>query len=336
MSASPGRRKLVQALGLGIALAGSRAVAGADAPRRLLRTADVHPEDYPTVQAVLAMGQALQQRTRGRLGIQVFHSGLLGDEAPLLDLVQTGKLDMNRINVQALESRASLAHVLSLPYLFRDTEHLHKVIDGPLGKEILDSLEPSGLIGLAFYDAGVRNVYSARKPIERLEDFRNLNIRVQPSTMATAYFAALLATPVALPYAQTGRALNNRIVDAAENNLPAYGSSEHYRAAPYYTLTRHFIQPDVLVISRATWQSLSPAEQTALRESARASVTVMRDMWQQREERVEASLKLAGVRFNELPPAELARLRQAAQAIYARFAADPRQQELIKRIRAVQ
>lgn len=308
----------------------------ADAPRRVLRSADVHPEDYPTVQAVMAMSQSLRQRTNGRLSIQVFHSGLLGDEAPLLDLVQTGKLDMNRISVQALESRTALAHVLSLPYLFRSTEHMHKVMDGPIGDEILDSLEPSGLIGLALYDSGIRNVYNTRKPIERLEDFRNLTLRIQPSAMATAFFSALHARPVPLPYAQTGRALNNRIVDAAENNLPSYASSEHFKAAPYYTLTRHFILPDVLVVSRETWKSLSPADQLALRESARASVAVMRDMWLQREERVEAALKLAGVRFNELQPAELTRLQQTAQTIQARFAADPRQQDLIKRIRAVQ
>ncbi|MDO6384962.1 TRAP transporter substrate-binding protein [Uliginosibacterium sp. 31-12] len=302
---------------------------------RSLRAADVHPEDYPTVQAMLFMHQRVNRSSAGKLAIQVFPSGLLGDEAPLLRLVQSGELDMNRISAQALDGLSPLTRVLSLPYLFRDSEHQHKVLDGPIGREVLDSLRTYGLIGLAFYDSGTRNLYSSKKPVQRLEDLKDLEIRVQPSDLSMAVFEKLGAKPVKLPFSQTGNALSNGLISAAENNLPSYSSTEHYKHAPYYTFSRHTMTPDVLVVSRISWDKLTPTEQALLRTAATESVPMMRDMWQQREERVEATLRLAGVKFVELPREQLARFAEAVQPLYAQFTGSPPQQDLIKRIRAV-
>lgn len=306
----------------------------ATARRHSLRSADVHPEDYPTVQAVQFMARQLAKHSAGQLDIQVFPSGMLGDEAPLLKLVQSGELDMNRVSAQALDGLSPLTRVLSLPYLFRDIEHQHKVLDGPIGQEVLDSLRPQGLIGLAFYDAGIRNLYSS-KPIHKIEDLKGLDIRVQPSALSIAVFESLGARPVRLPFSQTGNALSNGLIHAAENNLPSYSSTGHYRYAPYYTLTRHTMTPEILVISRLSWDKLSTAEQLMLRKAARDSVTMMRDLWQQREERVEASLRLAGVRFIELQKEQLNRFVDALQALHNQLAGSPEQQDLIKRIRAI-
>ena len=324
------------ALCAGLLLSGRVQAAEATPAKHILRSADVHTEDYPTVQAVIFMGQIVAKKTNGRLGIRVFDSGLLGDEGPLLDLVKAGKLDMTRISAQALDPASPQMRVLSLPYLFRDITHLHKVLDGPIGQEILDSLRQQGLIGLAYYDAGIRNVYATKKPIRKLEDMKDLSIRVQPTPLSTYVFELLQAKPVRLPFVQTGRALKTGIVEAGENNSPTYSSEEHFRMAPYYSLTHHSMSPDILVISRQVWDKLSASEQTLLRNAAHESVTMMRDMWVQREERVEASLKLAGIKFNEIPPEELARFEAAVQPSYARFAGEPAQQDLIRRIRAVQ
>lgn len=299
----------------------------------ILRSADVHPEDYPTVQAMLFMNQQIERASGGHLGIKVFPDGLLGDEAPLLQLVQSGELDMNRVSIQALDSIAPLTRVLSLPYLFRDTDHLHKVLDGPVGREVLDSLTAYGLVGLAYYDGGIRNIYTSRKPIRTLEDMKNLNIRVQPSAMSLSVFDALGARPIRLPFAQTGKALGNGLIDAAENNLPSYASTEHYRFAPYLSLTRHTMSPDILVMSKVSWDRLSPADQALIRKAAHESVKVMRELWQQREDRVEATLMLAGVKINEIPRSQLRRFAAAVQPIYAEYAGQPEQQALIRRIR---
>lgn len=301
---------------------------------RTLRSADVHPEDYPTVQAVQFMHQSLSKQSDGKLAIRVFPSGLLGDEAPLLEQVKNGALDMNRVSAQAFDGSAPLIRVLSLPYLFRNTEHQHKVLDGPLGQEALDSLRPQGLIGLAFYDAGVRHLYSSKAPILKLEDMKNLQVRVQPSDLSMAVFEKLGAKPVKLPYSQTGNALSNGLISAAENNLPSYSSTEHYKHAPFYTFSRHTMTPEVLVISRLSWEKLSSTEQTMLRKAAQDSALMMRDMWQQREERLEASLRLAGVKFNELSKEQLARFSDAVLPIYTQFANTTQQQDFIKKIRA--
>ncbi|MDP5240588.1 TRAP transporter substrate-binding protein [Uliginosibacterium sp. 31-16] len=330
-----GTRILIGMVTILALLAGNAGAIDTTDGMRTLRSADVHPDDYPTVQAVQFMNQQIQKTSGRKLGIRVFSSGLLGDEGPLLQLVQSGELDMNRVSIQALDSIAPLSRVFSLPYLFRDTEHLHKVLDGPIGQEVLDSLASKGLIGLAYYDAGIRSIYTVKKPILKLEDMKDLNIRVQPSEMSLMVFDLLGARPVRLPFAQTARALNNDLVEAAENNLPSYSSTEHYKYAPIFSLTRHTMSPEVLVMSKISWDKLSQSEQVMLRKAARESVAVMRDMWQQREERVEATLKLAGVKFNELPKEQIARFTAAVQPVYARYASDPQQQNLIKRIRAI-
>lgn len=303
---------------------------------RILRSADVHAEDYPTVQAVNFMNQYLMKATNKKFGIQVFPSGLLGDEGPLLELVQTGELDMNRISIQALDAISPLSRVVSLPYLFRDPEHMHKVLDGPVGEEIMASLNGKGLVGLAFYDAGVRSIYTLSKPILKLEDMKGLSIRVQPSELSVMVFELLGAKPVRLPFAQTARALSNGLIDAAENNLPSYSSTEHYKYAPLFSQTRHTMSPEVLVISKRSWDQLTSEEQHLLRKAAQESVPIMRELWQQREDRVGASMKLSGVKFIEISPKEMARFSAAVQPVYAKFAADPRQQSLIRRIRATQ
>jgi tripartite ATP-independent transporter DctP family solute receptor len=329
------RIQLSLALALSLFTASSIAIDTMDGVRTM-RSADVHTDDYPTVQAVMFMNQQLQKASGGKLAIRVFPSALLGDEAPLIQAVQAGELDMNRVSIQAFDSIAPLTRVLSLPYLFRDTAHLHKVLDGPIGNEILDSLSSQGVIGLAFYDAGIRNIYSTKKPIQKLEDMKNLNVRVQPSEMSQMVFELLGARPVRLPFSQTARALSNDLVDAAENNLPSYSNTEHYKFAPFYSMTRHTMSPELLIMSKMTWEKLSSAEKSMVKKAARESVTMMRDMWAHREERVAASLKLADVKFYELPKEQIARFAQAVQPVYAKFAGTPKQQALIKKIQAVQ
>jgi tripartite ATP-independent transporter DctP family solute receptor len=303
---------------------------------RILRSADVHQDDYPTVQAVQFVSRQIAKASANKLKIEIYPSGLLGDEAPLLKLVRSGKLDMNRVSIQALDSISPLARVLSLPYLFRDTEHLHRVLDGPIGQEILDSLSRQGLVGLAFYDAGIRCIYSASKPIQRLDDMKGLTIRIQPSAMSQLLFESLGAIPVKLPLAQVENAMNNELVSAAENNLLSYDSTGHYRLAPYFSQTRHTMSPDVLVMSKIVWDTLPTNERKIIKQAAKKSVLLMRALWHQREEESEAGLKTKGVAFNEIPESELPRFVEASKAVYLKFANTPEQKNLIQRIRATQ
>ena len=304
-------------------------------PLRMLHSADVHPEEYPTVQAVLHMHQVVQEKSRGRLGIQVFHSAQLGDEELLARQVAAGQFDMNRLNVQALAQIAPEIGVLSLPFLFRDEAHLHKVIDGEIGRELLAGLNRYGLVGLAFYEGGTRSVYTREKPVTQLKELKGLLMRVQASAISRRTFELLGTKPVEIPYAHIGRALSNKLVDAAENSINAYASAGHYLHAPYYTLTQHSMPPEVLVMSAKTWDSLTEADQQILRSAAAESVGIMRGMWIQRQERVEAMLRLKGVQFLQISPRERHRMIEAISPVHADSTRDPAVRAMVARIKAV-
>ena len=157
---------------------------GAVADAREFRVADIQEESYPTVQALRYMDHLVAQGTNGRHRIRVFHSRQLGEESQTIEQTRVGAIDMNRINVGAIGNYAPVLNVLALPFLFRSIEHLHAVIDGPIGGEILAALEPSGFIGLTFYDSGARSIYTATKPVRKIDDLKGMRLRVQQSDLA--------------------------------------------------------------------------------------------------------------------------------------------------------
>src|SRR5947209_16119855 len=198
---------------------------------REFRAADTQTEDYPTVQALRFMGRMIAERSGGRDQIRVFHSRQLGEEKETIEQTRAGAIDLNRTNGALIGSFAPAMNVLAMPFLFRSVEHLQKVLEGPIGNEILNSFEPYGFVGLTFYDSGARSIYNSVRPIRSITDLKGLRIRVQQSELMTDMFQALGATPVALPYGQVGTGLATRLIDGAENNWPSYVTTGHYRLA---------------------------------------------------------------------------------------------------------
>jgi tripartite ATP-independent transporter DctP family solute receptor len=262
---------------------------------REFRAADTQAADYPTVRAVVKMGELIEARTNGRHRIRVFHSRQLGEEKETIDQTRAGAIDLNRTNVGPLASLAPAAGVLALPFLFRSIDHLHHVLDGPIGEEILASFERDGLVGLTFYDSGARSIYNSKLPVRTLADLKGLRIRVQQSDLMADMIKALGADPIELPFGQVEIGLANRIVDGAENNWPSYVTTNHYRAARYYTLTEHTMSPEVLVMSRRAWQGLSDEDKAIFRAAARESNTFMREQWTLLEAQSRRQAQEAGV-----------------------------------------
>src|SRR3954447_25073017 len=192
----------------------------APATAREFRAADIQEENYPTVLALRYMDQLITQRTGGRHRIRVFHSRQLGEEGQTIEQTRVGAIDMNRINVGAMGNMAPILNVLALPFLFRSVDHLYKVVDGPIGEEILGELESSGLIGLTFYDSGARSIYTTTRPVNVIDDLSGLRLRVQQSELMDRMIKALGAEPVGLSYGQVLTALQTKLVDGAENNWP--------------------------------------------------------------------------------------------------------------------
>jgi tripartite ATP-independent transporter DctP family solute receptor len=305
------------------------AVAGA----REFRAADTQVADYPTVRAIVKMGELIEARTNGRHRIRVFHSRQLGEEKETIEQTRVGAIDINRTNVGPLGSLVPVADVLALPFLFRSIDHLHKVLDGPIGDEILASFENYGLIGLTFYDSGARSIYNSKRPIRTLADLKGLRIRIQQSELMVDMMKALGAEPIELPYGQVETGLTTHIVDGAENNWPSYVTTNHYKAAQFYTLTEHTMSPEVLVMSLRAWQSLSLDDRAIFRTAARESNIFMRAQWNSLEAQSRHQAQEAGVvivsDFNRQP------FEDAMAGVYRKAAANPALAPLIDRIRQV-
>ena len=249
------------------------------AAAREFRAADTQAADYPTVRALEYMGRLIEQRTDGRHRIRVFHSRQLGEEKETIEQTRAGAIDINRTNVGPLGSLVPVANALALPFLFRSIEHLHAVMDGPIGEEILASFEQYGFVGLTFYDSGARSIYNSKRPVYTLADLKGLRIRIQQSELMAEMIRALGAQPVELPYGQVETGLATGLVDGAENNWPSFVTTGHYKYARNYTLTEHTMSPEVLIMSLRAWQSLSDADKAIFRDAARESNRFMREQW---------------------------------------------------------
>ena len=301
---------------------------------REFRSADVHPADYPTVMAVKFMGEQLAAQSGGELGVKVYPNGALGSERDTIEQLKIGGLDMMRINVAPLNNIVPETIVPALPFLFRSEEHMHAVLDGPIGDQILAAMEEQGMIGLAFYDSGARSLYTAEKPVKALADVHGMKIRVQQSDLFVAMVEALGANPTPMPYGEVYTALKTGIVDAAENNFPSYESSRHFEAAKYYTLTEHSMAPEVLVFSKVIWDTLEPEQQAMIRKAAKDSVPHMRKLWDEREAKAKETVTAAGTEI--IPLEDRQAWADAMQPVYAKFASTPELQDLVQKVQATQ
>jgi tripartite ATP-independent transporter DctP family solute receptor len=304
-----------------------------NAPAREFRAADTQSEDYPTVQALRFMGRLIEEKTSGRLQIRVFHSRQLGEEKETIEQTRAGAIDLKRTNVALIGAFVPAMNVLAMPFLFRSIEHLQKVLDGPIGDEILGSFEPFGFVGLAFYDSGARSIYNSVRPIRSIADMKGLRLRVQQSALMSDMIKALGAEPIELPYGQVRTGLATKLIDGAENNWPSFVTTDHYKYAGFYTLTEHTMSPEVLVMSLKAWSSLSEEDRAIFRDAARQSSRFMRERWKDLEQQSRRQAEAAGVtivsNFDRKP------FEAAMTDIYAKARRDPAAAALIERIRKV-
>lgn len=307
-------------------------LSGTASAQTVLRSADTHVDGYPTVEAVKYMSELLAKSTNNRYKIQVFHSSQLGEEKDTIQQTQFGVIDMNRINLAPLNNIVPETQVPSLPFLFRSVEHMHKVMDGPIGDDILKAFEPHDMIGLAFYDSGARSFYNSKHPIKSLADMKGLKLRVQQSDLFIALVQAMGANPTPMPFGEVYSSLQTGVIDGAENNWPSYQSTRHFEIAKYYTMTEHSMAPEVLVVSKKTWMKLSPEDQKAMREAAKASVTKMRELWVASEKEAMAAVKAGGAQIAEVDKKPFI---DAMAPVYDKFVTDAKLKDLVKRIRDV-
>lgn len=302
---------------------------GAWAQTITLRAADNQPPDYPTVQGLKFMAEYLRAATNGRITMEVFPGGQLGDERSTIEQVQLGVLDIVRTSTTPVGEFYPPMGVFSLPFIFRDEAHFWRVVQGPIGRELLDGLGQTGLLGLAYYDSGSRNFYTTQRPIRRVEDLRGLRIRTQQARVVLDMMEILGADAVPMAFGEVYSALQTGVIDGAENNLPSYGpfGVRHFEVAPYFTLNAHSRVPEVVMISMATWNRLSAEDQALIREAALASVPVQAALWDALVDRSRAAVIEAGAEIIEVDTQEF---QDAMAPLYEKYA--PQFGDLVQRI----
>ena len=297
------------------------------------RSADIHPDGYPTVEAVKFMGERLKALTNGKHTIKVFNNSALGNEKDTIEQAKIGAIAITRVNIAPMNNICPETQVPTMPFLFRSKDHLHKVLDGPIGEEILASCAQQGFIGLAYYDSGARSLYTAKRPVKTLADAKGLKVRVQQSDLWVALLEAMGANATPMPFGEVYTALKTGLVDAAENNWPSYESSRHFEVAKYYSVTEHSMAPEMLLFSKRVWDTLTPDDQKALRQAAKESVPYMRKLWDEREQKSMATVKAAGTQVIEVDKASF---QKAMQPVYDKFITDAKLKGLVKRIQDTQ
>lgn len=319
------------AAGLATLAAGS-----AQAQQKLvLKASDVHAAGYPTVVAVENMGKKLAAATNGRITVAMYPAMQLGGEKEAIEQAQIGAIAFARVSVGALGPVVDDLNVFNLPYVFRNTAHMQKVIDGPIGQELLDKVTNSGkgLVGLCWMDAGARNFYDTKHPIKTLADLKGLKFRVMGNPMFVDMANAMGGNGVAMGYDQVFSALQTGVIDGAENNPPSFVFDNHYQVAKFYTIDEHLIVPEMLVMSKKIFDTMSKEDQALLIKFAREAQLEERKLWEVYEQQAMDKAKAAGIQIITVSDAEKKKFQDAVKPVWDKYG--PKYATTVKRIQEV-
>ena len=301
----------------------------------VLKASDVHAAGYPTVVAVENIGKKLEKMSNGRLSVQMYPSMQLGGEKEAIEQAQVGAIAFARVSVGALGPVVDDLNVFNLPYVFRDTAHAQKVMDGDIGKDLLDKVTNSGkgLVALCWMDAGARSFYNTKKPIKTIADLKGMKFRVMGNPIFVDMANSMGSNGVAMGYDQVFNALQTGVVDGAENNPPSFVFDNHYQVAKFYTIDEHLIVPEMLVFSKKIFDSMSKEEQAALLKFSREAQFDERKLWEAYEKQALEKAKAAGIQIVTMSAADKKKLQDAVKPVWDKYG--PKYADMIKRIQAV-
>ena len=297
------------------------------------RAADVHPADYPNVVAVKHMGEKLSKATDGRLEIKTFPGGVLGDEKQVIEQAQIGAIDIIRVSMTPVAAILPEINVFTLPYIFRDEDHMHKVLDGMIGQEIgnrLSASSKSRLIFLGWMDAGTRNLIT-KAPVTKAEDLKGMKIRVQGSPIALDTLQAMGANSVAMGVSEVFSGMQTGVIDGTENNPPTFVAHNYLPVVKNYTWSKHFIIPELFLFSKAKWDKLKKEDQELILKLAKEAQAEQRELWKAYNEKSLQAMKAGGVQFHDIDTKAFYDATQSVRDKYGNA-----HQDLIKRIQNVQ
>jgi tripartite ATP-independent transporter DctP family solute receptor len=326
--------KLSAGFGAAIASLPPLSPAGAQT-KTVFKASDVQPAGYPTVVAAENLGKKLEAATNGRLSVQMYPSMQLGGEKETIEQTQIGAIQMLRVSVGSMGPIVDDINVVNMPFLFRNTAHAEKMMDGPIGQELLDKITTSpnaGLVALCWMDSGARSLYNTKRPIKTIEDIKGLKFRVIGNPIFVDMMNALGGNGVAMGYDQVFSALQTGVIDGAENNPPSFVFDNLYTVAKYLTLTEHLIVPEMLVLSKKTWDAMSKDDQALMTKFSAEAQLEERALWAQYEKKAMDKAVAGGVQIVEV--ADKKPFQDAVKPVWDKYG--PKFADVIKRIEAVQ
>ena len=289
-------------------------------PAVYFRLAEIHPPDHPTAEADKEFARLVEEKTGGHIVVKVYDNQQLGAEKAVLDQIQFGAIDFARVSIGTVAEISPQLNVLQLPYVYRDGEHMWKVLNSEIGDFFLDSIKDKNLIGLTWYDAGARNFYNSVKEIKTRVDLKGLRVRVMESQLMVDVANVLEAAVVPMPYGEVYSAMQRGVIDAAENNYPSYDTSLHYEVAKYYTVDEHIRMPEMLIASNKIRERLSEADLEIIKTCAKESQKFQREKWYKEEIMSRQKLEKAGVIITDIKNRE--EFVEAVRPLYDKYASE--------------
>lgn len=286
-----------------------------------LRAWNIHPEGYPVTEAMKRFASLVTHNTGGRYQIEVFSNATLGDQPKAVQMLKAGEVDIAEFSSGPLSDAVPGLKALNLPFLFTDSAHMFKHQDGKLGARFAAKLQAAGFVVLGWYDGGGRSFYCANRNVTSVKDLAGARIRVQQSEVYIDMVKLLEATPVALPFKEVLGALEQNTVDCAENNMPSFESTGHYKVAKSVYVTNHVVSPEALVVSSKLWASLSPADKTVFLKAGADSADTMRELWGKRVASAIDTATKQGVQFVRVK--DVAPMVRRMAPLYRKYMDDP-------------
>jgi tripartite ATP-independent transporter DctP family solute receptor len=298
----------------------------------VMRLGETHPQDYPTTKGDYEFARLVKERSNGRIVVEVFHSKQLGEEKAVVEQVQLGAIDFTRVSVSVTSAFVRELDALQLPYLYRDFEHQWKVLNGPIGQEILKKHEASNFIGVGWFEAGSRNFYT-KKPVKTVADLKGMKIRVQQAPLMVGLVEGLGAVATPLAYGEVYSALQTGVIDGAENNWPSYLTTSHYEVAKYFITDEHTRVPEIMLASKKVFDKLTKEDQAIIMGAMKDAQPFQIKLWVDYEKVAEKTVKEKGSVVTEVSPQEKQKFMDAMKPLYAKQPANIL--AVVEKIRAV-
>jgi TRAP-type transport system periplasmic protein len=293
-----------------------------DIQERTLKFPSASNKGHPQVEGVEKFAELVEEKSGGKITVKPYPGGVLGPDLPTVSAMQGGTIDLTVMNASLLAGNVKEFAVLDFPYLFNTPEEAYAVVDGPVGQKLFDKLPEKGLVGLAYWELGFRQMNNAQRAIEKAEDLEGLKMRVIPTPIYIEFMNALGANAVPMPFTETYTALETGAIDGMTNPLLNITDMKFYEVTEYLTITNHMYNPQAVIMSKKTWDGLSDDEKKIMQEAAKEATAYQRQVAREAAEKALDELKEEGMEVAELSPEEIAKMREKAKPVIDKFTAD--------------